>query len=400
VKTIKFTFVLLLSAILFSCDKNSGKTENTSDTVVKVEVNTPDTVSSLPVTEPALEFDKKFDNIARYISGIKQEEGSALASLDTSKSWQSFSTSFDSSWKMLDANRFSKMKVWAETELKEANKTTRNVFYPFSGPDVLNAFILFPNAETYTLLALEPAGDLPDPLSLTAKARAEYVGSIQLSLNDLFKKSYFITKNMLQHLQKNKANGTVPLMSVFLKRTGNTIVKIEYIGVDSTGNTFVRDDSSKTKGTKGVRIDFITPTSNKIRSVYYFKVDLADNPGLKYNKGFVRYLNKMDTVHTYLKSASYLLHYPEFSTVRNIIFDKSDVVLQDDSGIAFDYFDKKKWNIQLYGKYAKPVNDFPHIKEPNLELAYKSDSTVKPLPFTLGYHWGTKEVNMLRALRK
>jgi hypothetical protein len=399
VKTIKFTFVLFLSATLFSCDKNSGKPETINSDTIEKEVSATE-VDSVPTPKPeTLVFDKKFDNIARYISGIKQEEGSPLSSLDTAKSWLSFSSSFDSSWRMLETNRFSKMKDWAKTELSEPNKTTRNVFYPFSGPDILNAFILFPNAETYTLLALEPAGDLPNPEKLTVKARSEYVGSIQVSLNDLFKKSYFITKNMLKDLQKNKANGTVPLMSVFLKRTGNTIVKIENIGVDSLGNTFVREDSSKAKGTRGVRIDFKTPDSDKIRSVYYFKVDLADL-GLKYNKGFVRYLNNMGTVHSYLKSASYLLHYPEFSTVRNIIFEKSDVVLQDDSGIAYDYFDKKKWNIQLYGKYAKPVNDFPHIKEPNLEQAYKSDSTVKTLPFTLGYHWGTKEVNMLRALRK
>jgi hypothetical protein len=395
VKKFKFTFAIFLSALLISCSKNS-KQENTSSVSDSVSK---DQETTAGVGSEPLVFDKKFDNIARFISGIKQEESSGLASLDTMKSWQSFSHSFDSSWKMLDENRFDKMKTWAKTELSNANRTNRNVFYPFSGPDILNAFILFPNAETYTLLALEPAGDLPNLLSLTRKARLEYTESIQTSLNDLFKKSYFITKNMLNDLQKNKANGTVPLMAVFLKRTGNTIVNIEYIGIDSTGNSFVRNDSTKIKNTKGVRIDFVTKGSNKIRSVYYFKVDLAD-AALKYNKGFTKYLNKMDSVHSYLKSASYLLHYPEFTTVRNLIFEKSDVILQDDSGIAFDYFNKKKWNVQLYGKYAKPVDDFPHIKEPNLELAYKSDSTVKPLPFTLGYHWGTKEVNMLRALRK
>jgi hypothetical protein len=398
VKTLQINFAFFLSALLFGCDKNSNTKETVSaDSTAKVELLAK--TSAAPDSAKLPDFDHKFDNIARYISGIKQQETSAMASLDTAKSWQSFSQSFDSSWKAIDDNRFSKMRAWAKTELSTANETTRNVFYPFSGPDVLNALILFPNADSYTLLALEPAGDLPNPQKLTAKARAEYTESIQTSLNDLFKKSYFITKNMLLDLQKHKANGTIPLMSVFLKRTGNTIVNIEYIGVDSSGNTFVRSDTAKTKSTKGVRIDFVGPNSDKIRSVYYFKVDLAD-AGLKYNKGFVKYLNKMDSVHSYLKSASYLLHYPEFSTVRNLIFEKSDVILQDDSGIAFDYFDKKKWNIQLYGRYAKPVYDFPHIKEPNLELAYKSDPSVKPLPFTLGYHWGTKEVNMLRALRK
>jgi hypothetical protein len=238
---------------------------------------------------------------------------------------------------------------------------------------------------------------------------------VEKSLNDLFKKSYFITKNMIGHLQKTKVNGTVPLMCVFLERTGNTITNIKNVYIDSTGKEMdrpyktviidasgyvtIKDDSSKkVAGTPGVRIDFITADS-KSKTVYYYQVNLEDRL-LKRNPGFVTYMKNMGSVNTYLKSASYLLHYNEFVIVRNLVFDKSECILQDDSGIAYDFFDKSKWNIQLYGSYIKPVSDFPHIKEPNLAKAYKSDSTVKPLPFTLGYHWGTKEVNMLRALRK
>jgi hypothetical protein len=220
---------------------------------------------------------------------------------------------------------------------------------------------------------------------------------------------------MIGHLQKSKVNGTVPLMCIFLERTGNTITNIrnvyidstgkeldrpyKNVGIDANGNVNIKDDSSnKITGTPGVRIDFLTADS-KPKTVYYFQVNLEDRL-LKKNQGFLAYLNKMKSVNSYLKSASYLLHYNEFAIIRNLVFDKSECILQDDSGIAYDFFDKNKWNIQLYGSYAKPVKDFPHIKEPNLAKAYKSDSTVKPLPFTLGYHWGTKEVNMLRAIRK
>jgi len=408
VKKINISFVLLISGLLFSCGNNTDKQkvekEKTDSTNVKK-----DSVTSVQ------NFDRKFDNTSKFISGIPQSSSSELSKIDTMKSWKSFARSSDSSWKMLDENRFSKMKKWAKTELASANSVKRNVFYPFSGPDILNAFILFPNADTYTLLAMEPIGELPDLTSLNSNARIVYLGSVEQSLNDLFKKSYFITKNMIGHLQKNKVNGTVPLMCIFLERTGNTIVNIhnvyvdstgheldrpyKNVGIDANGNVNIKDDSSKKiAGTPGVRIDFLTADS-KPKTVYYFQVNLEDRL-LKKNQGFVSYLNKMKSVNSYLKSASYLLHYNEFAVVRNLIFDKSECILQDDSGIAYDFFDKNKWNIQLYGRYAKPVADFPHIKEPNLAKAYKSDSTVKPLPFTLGYHWGTKEVNMLRAVRK
>jgi hypothetical protein len=389
---------VLFSSLLFSCEekRNTGAKDSLTASDSVTDTNPDDT--AVAKKKESLIVDKKYDNTARLISGIKQETGSNLASVDTTASWKLFSSSFDSSWALIEDKRFGKMRDWRTAELVDANATNTSVFYPFSGPDILNAFILFPKAKTYTLLALEPIGELPDFTKMTEKQKQEYYLSVELSLNDLLKKSYFITKNMLRDLQKHKVNGTLPLMCLFLKRTGNTIVDIKKIGIDTTGVAFERTDSTKFKGTKGVRIDFLAKGSNEIQSVYYLKCDLADS-GIKANKGLEKYLQNIGTVHTYLKSASYLLHYGEFSTVRNTIFDKSDCIVQDDSGIAFHFFDKEKWKIQLYGKYAKPVADFPHIKEPDLKAAYEKDSTIKALPFELGYHWGTRANNMLKATR-
>ncbi len=395
-----FLLGLLLSSLLFSCDEKRNVGINQIDSLVTgdsiTDENTQDT-SGVKTSGP-VKFDKKYDQIARAISGIAQEKGSALAATDTTASWKSFSTSFDSSWALIQGKRFSKMVDWRNSELADVNTSTTDVFYPFSGPDVLNAFILFPKAKTYTLLALEPIGELPDFAAMSEKQKQEYYISVELSLNDLLKKSYFITKNMLRDLQKHKVNGTLPLMCLFLKRTGNTIVDIKNVGIDTAGKVFERADSIKFKGSKGIRIDFLVNGSNELRSIYYFKCDLGDD-GIKANKGLGNYLKNLGTVHTYLKSASYLLHYKEFTTVREAIFSKSDFIVQDDSGIAFHFFDQKKWKITLYGKYAKPVVDFPHIKEPDLQVAYQKDSTIKPLPFELGYHWGTRANNMLKATR-
>ncbi len=399
-KTTRILLITILSALLlFSCDEKKNDKTNQNDSLTAgdsiVDQNSGDTavIKSAPV-----KFDHTFDQITRVLSGVPQEKGSTLTSIDSSASWKSFSTSFDSSWALIENKRFSKMTEWRNAELVDVNTSSTDVFYPFSGPDILNAFILFPKAKTYTLMALEPIGELPDFNKMTEKQKQEYYLSVELSLNDLLKKSYFITKNMLRDLQKHKVNGTLPLMCLFLKRTGNTIVDIKNIGIDTTGKVFERTDSMKYKGSRGVRIDFLVKGSNELRSVFYFKCDLGDE-GIKANKGLAKYLQNLGTVHTYLKSASYLLHYKEFNTVRNAIFDKSDCIVQDDSGIAFRFFDQTIWKIQLYGKYAKPVVDFPHIKEPDLQATYAKDSTIKPLPFELGYHWGTRANNMLKATK-
>jgi hypothetical protein len=204
---------------------------------------------------------------------------------------------------------------------------------------------------------------------------------------------------MINDLHKNNVNGTVPVICVFMKRTGHTIKNIEYVGVDSIGNLVPRTDSIPFSGSQGVKIEYLDKGSNKTKVLYYFKTDLSDS-GLKRNKGFRTYLTKMDTVVTYLKAASHLLHYGTFSTIRNIILAKSYGVLQDDSGISYKFFDKKIWNVKLYGNYRKAVKDFTGVDQPELKKAYESDSTVAELPFQVGYHWGSDEINMQWATKK
>jgi hypothetical protein len=134
------------------------------------------------------------------------------------------------------------------------------------------------------------------------------------------------------------------------------------------------------------------------RSVLYFQTDIS-NEGLKKNTGFRKYLSGFDRCHTYIKAASYLMHGNDFSIIRDIVFEKSKTILQDDSGIAYKLFDKNKWDIRLYGRYQKPGKEFSWINETDLALAYQ-DTSIKMVPFTLGYNWRTRSINLLYAIRK
>jgi len=72
------------------------------------------------------------------------------------------------------------------------------------------------------------------------------------------------------------------------------------------------------------------------------------------------------------------------------------VILQDDSGIAFHYFDPLVWDIQLYGSYTKPIPLFEEFFEQDLYEAYQTRK-VKKLNFRIGYH---PQSNLLFAKRK
>lgn len=343
-------------------------------------------------------YDSLTDDVAAFISGMEHGKSGCLTRLDSTTKWKQFSIRIDSGFLDLDTSRFAKMESWADSELVDRLGST-TLFYPFGGPDLLNANILYPNADKYLLIGLEPVGGMPDLCNMPEDMINKYLEDVRYSLKDIFKRSYFITGNMIGALKKSSVNGAVPVISLFIKRNGYNIVSIYYIGIDSTGICQMEDSLKNIKRlTHGIRIDFAADTGRRVQSVFYFQTDISDE-GLKNNPGFQKYLSMLPESYTYLKAASYLMHGGDFSMIRNVVFDKSKSILQDDSGIAYRYFDKIKWDIHLYGTYARPGKEFSWINETDLAKAY-TDPSVKPVPFTLGYNWRTQHINLLYAIRK
>jgi hypothetical protein len=405
----RIAVLALATGLSLSCDKKTDKTENNkqqdSASIVQdsaLQVSTAaeiitDTIH--PVGHPI------YNEFARYVAGYGVSKQSQYYQSTQEAYWQKFATKQDSAWKSTDRNRFSIMKNWAKTELKDANAVTTNVLYPLSGPDFLNANIFFPNAQQYVLFALEPVGNFPDFKNQKEDQKAQYLNSVEKSISDIFEKSYFITRKMLTDLQQNNVNGTLPIICLFLARTDNTITNVERAWIDSTGtlNTAPFNDPKYKKRPYAVKVSFFPnghPEQKK--SVVYIKADL-ENRAFNKNIGLQKFLNSNFTdAITYLKSASYVLHYKDFSGFRNILLDRTKFLLQDDTGVAYRFFKPSEWDITLYGRYAKPVEDFntAGVDQPDLQKAYKDSTKVQKLPFSLGYHWGTKDQNMMKATKK
>ena len=100
---------------------------------------------------------------------------------------------------------------------------------------------------------------------------------------------------------------------------------------------------------------------------------------------------------TLLKSTSYMTHYPEFPIIRNEILAQSDELLQDDSGIPFQYFTAPEWKVRLFGDYEKPYGSFGYMVQPALRDAYKEHA--EPLPFRTTYGFSRAPSNLLLAHR-
>lgn len=338
------------------------------------------------------------DDLASFIAGIPDKKNGCLSRLDSTEIWKHYASDLDSMFNRDNSLRINKMKAWADTELIKI-PGIKTVFYPFGGPDFLNAHIFYPDVDQYILIGLEPVGYLPDICNMIPDSVASYLNAINSSLKDIFKRSYFITKAMDKDLRKTKVNGTVPLISLFIKRTGHQIVSIQRLIVDSSGKLKSTDSFKNTKDVvPGIRIDFQEESNKKEQSVLYFRTDISDKGFVK-NNGFRKFLSGLPDSYTYLKAASYLMHFKEFKIIRSQIFDLSSTILQDDSGIAYKFFDKSKWDIKLYGKYFKPKDEFAYISEPDLEEAYKH-TAFRPIPYSVGYNWRANHSNLLYAIKK
>jgi len=93
-----------------------------------------------------------------------------------------------------------------------------------------------------------------------------------------------------------------------------------------------------------------------------------------------------------------MTHRDEFSTIRGLILDNSQAVLQDDSGIPYHFFTPDQWKVQLFGEYTHPYASFRYLIQPDLQKAYH-DPSARPLPFRIGYGYGKVNSNLQLARR-
>lgn len=392
-----FISILIVALTLSAC--NNPKTEEVKTTVVEKDSSTAsvDTIKE-PVNFEACVNDS-LNALANLMSGIA-DANSIYNYVQTTGSFKSFSSNFNKRWMSFDSSRLTNLRTFRENEISKVVKKQTTLFYPFSGPDILHAQTFFPDADNYVMIGLEPVGSLPSFKKEEIDSLATYYNRVNTSLNAILKFSFFRTASMSKDLKNAEVDGTLHLLFLFLKRTGNSICSAKPVIVDSMGNTVYLNSFIELKKikspTKGVEIKF-TDKMNQPKTVCYFSLNAADG-GLKHNKGFMTYLTNMGTVNTYLKGASYLMHKGYFSMVRDVILNQSEYVIQDDSGIAFHYFaeSSSKWNYVFYGKYLKPISMFSQFYQADLDSTYKLQGA-KPIGFGIGYNFRDKNSNFMIA---
>jgi len=389
---LRLLFALIIAALIVSCSNKTAQEYVPADTLAMDSTLIEDDSIELDTYQPYQ--DTLLDFTGRYLAGLSQSESNFFAGMEDDKYWQEYRLMMDSSWARMTRDRLSKMQDWEESHLRNQINDTLTVFYPFSGPDFVHAQQIFPNTKKFVLAALEPIVELPRIDTMTVRERDEFLDTLASSLRDIFQKSYFITTHMKKDFKKVK--GVLPLLYVFMERSGYELLDTKFIYIDSLG-TEQEVEASKQHWNKtpGVKIGFRERTTKEIKTLYYFSISIS-NQGLKERPEFDLFMKNLGPVNTFVKSASYLMHVPYFTDIKKMIFAQSQCIFQDDTGIPYRDFKKNKdWSVTLYGEYVKPVKDFSDEKfQPDLDSAYKTGKK-EPLPFSLGYHWGTDKQNYM-----
>jgi hypothetical protein len=381
-----FSFLVLVLVVgSIACDSSTVVARRTASRARRQAANATPSPSELTDT-------------ARLLAGLPPDPTGPLAAVAAKPEWTAWRSEVDAHWTRLSTGHFDKMAQWRDRELAPLTGNCGTLMYPFSGPDILNALVLFPDCKRFILFGLEPVGSLPSLDALPPERLARLLDETRKALNDLLERNYFITSHMMQDTAAQELKGTLPLIALSLVRLDARLIGVREMEIAEDGTLRPRTPPVKDRRVaSAIEIRFERPDHDP-QSLVYFRAQ-AEDRALPNRPGVMPFLEQQAPFLTFLKSASYLLHTSDFKVMRAMLLDHSRLVLEDDSGIPLRYLKAPDWTVNFYGKYTTPVKDFDYGYQADMAKVYAAPNAVKPLAFSFGYHWRDGFTSVLLAVR-
>jgi hypothetical protein len=326
--------------------------------------------------------DRDLDDAARLLAGQPLAEGSALFELARSPELAELQKQLREGWAKYEAQTLSPVGEWARDNLKDLPPGP--VFYPFSGPDLINPLTLFPRATTLTLLGLEPVGPIPRA-SEGAAVQVRRLKRMGRAFKHILRRNYFITDAMADGLDPDEL-GVAGLLPLFASILGDEVVAERLISLSPTGEVVASagapDGGPDVELARGVELLLRAPGGDE-QVVRYFSANVDDEHFTRI-EGLTAYLEAQGALTTLTKAASYLMYSPTFDDVRSLALSRSAVLVTESTGVPFHYLDRPEFVLSLYGTYSDPIPAFSDCCQPDLKAALEEHS-LGPLPFAFGY---------------
>jgi hypothetical protein len=357
--------------------------------------------------QPGLAADSRtalwWDSAARMLAGMELQESSPIADR---KSAAAHRGQMNTMWTRFNTKRLQPIRDFSQRELGNgpaAISAAAPVFYPFSGPDAAYALAFFPASTDMIFTGLEPVGEVADLDAMDEHTFAASLEQLRGSLRSILALSFFVTMEMDTDLRRNKLSGVTPILMLFLARHGYTVNDIDHVVLNPDGR-LCQSDANRVKDVRstddripGVIVRYQAAGDTRERRIIYFKTDLS-NEGLQKRPHYLKFVESVNPPTTMIKSASYLLHLKEFTTLRDHILRHSQAVLQDDTGVPIKLYKQGQWERRLYGSYVGPIPIFQARFQAEMANAYRE--TAHPLGFGIGYRYESHESNLQLFYRR
>ena len=354
---------MLLIALLSSCDSKTNQ-----------PVSTTKEVRAVVVPKPTIEIKLNHDvnNYARLIAGLD------TVRFKNNETYLKFRSASNIAFEEFRANKLAPIENWRNNELSDSIYNSSAVLYPFSGPDIIYAYTVFPRAQEYNLFGLEPIGQIPNWTDNNQDSLIKELFGIQSALSDQMKLSFFITKRMATSMNKQDIDGVLPVLLFYMARLDLFIQNVHPIMLNDKG--LITPCSQQ--NAVGLQIEFLHPSENVIRRLNYFSLDIS-NKGYDNNASLGKFMQSFKSTSTLIKSASYCLHEDKYSLIRKNLLDVSRTIVQDDTGIPYSFFKNISWSNRLFGEYTRPIAVFKQFYQADYSEQFKIAAT--PINFRFGY---------------
>ncbi len=345
-----------------------------------------------------------YNDMARYLAGIQLEQQSSLYPLTQKKFFREHSAMMERFWSEVLRENVFNIIPWRNSHLMP-HYDYGTAFYPLSGGDFINFYLFYPLAKKYIMVSLEEAGRLPKLNSLKDHELQSGLRSLRNAIGNIAKKNYMMSAIMKHEMKNPFLEGTLPTILVFAARMELDIRRIEPVMLTARGTLVSAADLSLSKDeavATGNRIVFKASPTGPERELIYLSMRLRHDsfdpvaPGGKF-------FSDLRDLNVIIKSAFYLLHRASFGRFCTSLLERTRLLIQDDSGLPYSFFDNSSWNTFLFGHYTHPLalRDMKHpVDQPELAREFKNKA--QPLPFNFGYGtWRTdKKSNLIMAVRK
>ncbi len=299
----------------------------------------------------------------------------------------------DAAWSSMRNTRLAAMADFAKKHFAPERADCGTLFYPFSGPDILNAISLFPACRQYVLFGLEPVGELPPIDRMNAEQKAAVLEDMHRAQQNMLRRNFFVTRYMSTDLNTPNLKGVLPIMVAMLARMGYDVLDIVPGKLDGTA------PPAPGTRTRSARVHFALHGGGPVQEIFYASFDASDE-GLERHPEFLTFMHPVHPTLTLMKAASYLLHDKTFLRMRTLIAEKSPLIIQDDSGMPYAELLADGFTVELYGSYVGTIPVFNYRYQKDLAAAYQALPTRTNLPFAWSYAWKPSEESLQVARKK